>query len=251
MIVYMHGGGGPKMETLRERRGIEEANVDLKQGFVREERQAQRAFKVQHWLNFAEPKGAAAIRVFGGGVIDWAVSAGPMVLRPIELDAAGQPRSRQTDQGRLDDVVMVDERVTVGLVVRVLNPAAKAGHDHQLEIPILQKHHPMLFLGLLVTDFVYDGVRIDACRATMIDSSRAPLIDAPFQEHRVAARLADELRGDDCILSPNPNGRLLAHTICAEAYQEAGNQGYGSTWTWMRQVFWLLGGMMPHCFPSL
>ena len=62
MIVYVNGGIGPKMEALRERRGIEEADVDFEQGLVREERQAEGAFEVPHRLDFAEPKGAAAVR---------------------------------------------------------------------------------------------------------------------------------------------------------------------------------------------
>src|ERR1035437_4026840 len=235
MIVYVNGGIGPEMEALRERRGIEEADIDFEQSLVREERQAERAFEVPHRFDFAEPKGAAAVRIFGDRVIGRAVGAGPMVLRPIELDAAGQPRSRQTDQGRFDDVVVVDERVTVGLVVCVLNPPAKTGHAHQLEILILQEPNPMLFLDFLVTDSVDDGVRIDASRAT--------LIDALFQKHRVAIRLADEISGDDCIPSPNPNSRLLAH-----GYREAGRSVQGPTWTWMRQTFWLCGGTKPQRF---
>ena len=78
MIVYVNGGIGPKMEALRERRGIEEADVDFEQGLVREERQAEGAFEVPHRLDFAEPKGAAAVRVYGDGVIDRAIGAGPV-----------------------------------------------------------------------------------------------------------------------------------------------------------------------------
>ena len=65
--------------------------------------------------------------------------AGTVVLRPVELNPARDPRPGQPDQGRLDHLVVVDEMVAVGFIQRHLHPPADFGQDHDLEIAILQK----------------------------------------------------------------------------------------------------------------
>ena len=49
------------------------------------------------------------------------------MLRPVELDAAGDPRPIQPDQRRFDDAVVVDEMVAVGLVQCHLDTTAQFG----------------------------------------------------------------------------------------------------------------------------
>jgi hypothetical protein len=64
-----------------------------------------------------------------------------MMLRPVELDAAADPRPGQADQRRLDDRLVVDEVVAVGLVEDPRGcarrfPAGSAPEEYSFSIQI-------------------------------------------------------------------------------------------------------------------
>jgi hypothetical protein len=53
------------------------------------------------------------------------------MLRPVELDAAGNPRPGQADERGLDDVLVVNQIVAVGLVLNGVDaPADFRQHQH-------------------------------------------------------------------------------------------------------------------------
>ena len=84
-----------------------------------------------------------------------------MVLRPVELDAATNPWTKQTYEGRLDDVVVVDEVALGNLVVRHLHATAQLGQYHHLDIFVLQPYRLILLVHLLVGYRLDDRVGID------------------------------------------------------------------------------------------
>ena len=47
-----------------------------------------------------------------------------MVLRPVELDTATNPRSCQSHESRFDDVVVIHEVALLDLVIRHLDASA-------------------------------------------------------------------------------------------------------------------------------
>ena len=65
--------------------------------------------------------------------------AGPVVLRPVELDAAADPRPGQADQRGLDHRLVVDEIVAVGLVLQPVDAAAELREDHHAEEFVLDE----------------------------------------------------------------------------------------------------------------
>ena len=48
----------------------------------------------------------------------------PVMLRPVEFDAAGDPWARQTHKSRLDHILPIEEIVSVGFVETDVNAAA-------------------------------------------------------------------------------------------------------------------------------
>ncbi len=66
--------------------------------------------------------------------------AGPMMLRPVEFDAAGDPRAGQPDERRLDHILPIEEVIAVGLVEPNVNAPADLRQNHQAQIRVLNVH---------------------------------------------------------------------------------------------------------------
>ena len=86
------------------------------------------------------------------------------MLRPVELDPAGQPRSGQPDQRGLDHRVGVEQRVAGALVHRELDPAAQFGQDQQPQVRVLQVQPGPALVGAGLADPVVERQREDPAR---------------------------------------------------------------------------------------
>ena len=75
-----------------------------------------------------------------------------MVLGPVELDAARNPRPCKADQRWLDDVVVIHEVTLLDFVIRHLDASAQLWQYHHLDILILEIDGFPLLLGLLIAD---------------------------------------------------------------------------------------------------
>jgi hypothetical protein len=62
---------------------------------------------MKHALNFVHPHRLAAVGVLFEPVVDGRKRAGPVVLGPVELDAARNPRPREAYQRGLNHLVVV------------------------------------------------------------------------------------------------------------------------------------------------
>ena len=119
-------------------------------------------------------------------VIDWQKRRGAMMLRPVEFDAAGNPRPGQADKRRFDDVLVVDEVVAVGLVLdRVDATADFRQHEHAEKIILNPDGLPFA-----IHRFLRDAVR----ERQRIDLAAAALIDALFEKHRILVRRGGQIR---------------------------------------------------------
>jgi hypothetical protein len=112
----------------------------------------------------------------------------PMMLRPVEFDAARAPRSCEPDERRLDHVLAIEKIVVVCFV----EPDVDAAAD-------FRKHHH-------ADEFIFDvqslpGVRDRLGRDSIvkrqrIDGAAAALIDALFEEHRIFVGRHRQIRGN-------------------------------------------------------
>ena len=114
------------------------------------------------------------------------------MLRPVELGSAGNPRTAQADQRRLDDMLAVEEVVAVGFVEPDLDTPAEFRQDHELDVLVLQ-HDRLIgpvefFLGNAVSQRVG------------IDPSTAALVVALIQEHRIEVRRRRRIGGEHDLL---------------------------------------------------
>ena len=144
----------------------------------------------------APPSGSALDGPVGGHE-----GAGPMVLRPVELDAAGDPGARQADERGLDDVLAVDEVVAVGLSWTTWMRPPISGRIITRRYSFSRCSACQARGSAVSDDAVGEGQRIDPARRA--------LVDALLQEHRVAVRRGEAVGLDDDRLGPGRH-RLLA-----------------------------------------
>ena len=111
------------------------------------------------------------------------------MLRPVELDAAGNPGSCQANQRWLDDTIVIDEVIAVGLVARHLHTAAQLRQQHDFEVFVFQKNRCIGLVGLLVGDTFNNWMGID--------DATAALINPIFQKHRILVWRSDGVCGND------------------------------------------------------
>src|SRR6201995_6072744 len=93
-----------------------------------------------------------------------------MVLRPVELDATGDPRAGEPHEGGLNDVLAIEEVVAGALVQPDVNAATELWQHHEPQELIFDVHClplPRLRFGRHGVD---NGQRIDAAIATLVDA---------------------------------------------------------------------------------
>ena len=122
------------------------------------------------------------------------------MLGPVELDAPGDPGAQQADQGRLDDVLAVDDVVAGVAVLHDVDAAADLRQQHDAQVLVLEMDGLPGARLRGVGDPVGDGVGVDAARRA--------LVDAPLQEERVAVGLGEGVGVDDDGLGPGCHGQV-------------------------------------------
>ena len=195
IVVDGHSGVGPPQERLRQARAVVELSLDFDVGAVGIDGEGHLALGAVHLIDLGELDRAAAVLILRDAPVGRRVGRRAVMLRPVELDAAGDPRADQAHQRRLDDLVVVDEVIAVGLVVGALDAAAQLGQHHHADVVVLQPHRGIGLIDLLVEDLVDDRQRIHLAAGA--------LIDALFQEHGVFVRLADAVGGQRDPLHPD------------------------------------------------
>ena len=91
---------------------------------------AMHAFHAQHRIVIAAPDGDGAVGISLNFRFDGHESSGPVMLRPIELDASGDPWPGKTNERRLDHVLPVEEVISVRLIESNMDAAADLGQHH-------------------------------------------------------------------------------------------------------------------------
>ena len=160
-IVDRHSRVGPPQEGLGQLRAIEQPHIDFQIGAARTQPETHVALLVKHPLHFITPHRDRPVRVLLDVAIHRQISARTVVLRPVELYAAADPRPCQSHQRGLDHVVVIDEMALFQLIVGHLNTSAQFRHHHHLQVLVFQEHHVPLLRCRFVGYRLNDGVRID------------------------------------------------------------------------------------------
>src|ERR1039458_9038722 len=145
-------------------------------------------------FQLTHPDGLTAIGIFLHFVLHGDESAGAMVMRDIPLHAAGHPGADEADEGRLDDVLAIDEVIVVGLIDAFENAAADLRQDADLEVLVFQIDD-----GVSLVDF---SARQRVVHGVGVDRSLRALRLAAEEERGVRFRVTCQISGDDNVGFP-------------------------------------------------
>src|SRR5882762_2204191 len=136
-LMHLDGDISPPQKCLDEWSAVIELSFGFYDAFPRTHGNPDHTFHPVHWFVFAEPHRAAPVFVLFNLVINGHKCGRSVVLRPVELHTAGNPRPQQADERWLDNVLPVKEIVVIGLVQPDVNPSADLRQDHDADEFIL------------------------------------------------------------------------------------------------------------------
>src|SRR5437588_8164584 len=99
------------------------------------------------------------------------------MLRPVKLDAAGNPRSKQSNKRRLDDPLPIEEVISVGFVLTNMDPPPDLRQDHKVDVFVLKTHCVVGLVGIFIGNAIGEWI--------WIYLAAAALIYAFFEEYRI------------------------------------------------------------------
>ena len=111
-----------------------------------------------------------------------------MMLRPVELNTARDPRTEQSHERWLDHVLAIEEVVLVCLVEPSVNAAADLWKNHQMNEFVFEKNSLVGFVHFLERNAIDKWIRINF--------SAAPLINPLLKKHGVRVRILHWVGGD-------------------------------------------------------
>ncbi|MNJ36733.1 hypothetical protein D3C77_315330 [compost metagenome] len=153
-------------------------------------------FRAVHPVDFADPYRGTAILVLGERILHRVERCRPVMLRPVELNPSGYPRSSQTDERRLNYPVVIDEIIVVRFVDGAIYAPANLRHNFNAHVFVFQNRHPIGNRRFIVFDFINDRMRVySPCTA---------LIHSFLQKHRILIRLSDPIGWNRDVLFPYP-----------------------------------------------
>ena len=170
LIIHFYGRVCPPKEGLGQVRTVKHPSLNLQIGTARTQCKACHALLMEHTLHLVNPHRHRTILILHDSGVDRQIGRWTVVLRPVKLDATRDPRTRQTHQGGLDDVVIVHKVTLFDLIVSHLDTSAQLWQDHHLDIFVLNVDGLPLLIHLLVGDRLNDRIGIDHTTRTLIDS---------------------------------------------------------------------------------
>ncbi len=217
MLVDARGDIGPPEKSLHVGRAVTEAGNDLESRATRAQAHAVHAFQARHRVVFTKPDGYGAVGVIFNRHVGRHERRRAVMLRPVELDATARPRTSEGHECGLDDRLVIDDVVAVGLVDETVDASAERGqYHHQQEFVFQINGLPRVWHGFF-RNAIGERERIDA--------PAGALVNAFFQKHRIAIRRGGKpgRQGDGC--AANADGAWAGHG----GTQSAGTTGRGKS----------------------
>ena len=119
-------------------------------------------------FGLAYPDCLAAVRVFHDFVVAWGMGSRTMMMEHVPFHASGHPGAQHSHIGRLDDMVVVEYIITIGLVDGINQTSADFRKHAKFHIFVL---HVESLVGdgiLLSGHVVVQKIRINASARSLI-----------------------------------------------------------------------------------
>ena len=162
VLIDVHGDVGEAEHGVDHRRAVGDAQGRFQVCLAGAQRVTHGPAHARAQFQFADPDGFAAVGILFHFVLHGKGGGGAMMMRDVPFDAAGDPRADQTDQGRLDDVLAVDEVVAVGFVDALEEAAAYFRQDTDADELVLEIDDFVLLVLFFGGEVVVERIGVDA-----------------------------------------------------------------------------------------
>ena len=176
----------PPEKRLRKGSAVVETGFQFHDGGIGSEANAVRALKPVQRIVIGHPHRHAAVVAALDGDLNGHECRRAVVLRPVELHATREPRSRKPYKRGLDDGVTVEEVVVVvRLVLPDVNAPADFGEKDDARVVVFERDSIVLAHFRLVHHLIDERYGIDLPATS--------LIDALLEKHRVLLGRTDRI----------------------------------------------------------
>ena len=159
----------PPQEGLRERRAVVDSHFYFDVGLIGMQRKALHTLGTEHTLYLAAPHRNTAIGIVLDRIVGRQIGRRAVVLRPVKLNSARNPRSGKPHQCRFYDLIVVNEMAFFHLVVCHVDATAQLGQNHHLDIFVFEEKGVVGFLLLLIINFLYNRIGINRATTALIN----------------------------------------------------------------------------------
>ena len=161
---------------------VEEPACHLDIGAVGIERHADSPRHAVALLDLADPDRLRTVAVVHQFVVDRILAGCAVVVEDVPFDTARDPCTEHADVGGFDDVLTVENLVSVGFVRGVEEPTADVREYAHLQIVVLEEQRPIGGVGLFVGRIIVHGVGIDAAPGPLVG-------EVAFEKRRLFRRI--------------------------------------------------------------
>ena len=144
-------------------------------------RNTRHTFHSAERLYLPRPYGFSAVRVILFNGLKRHKCGRSVVLRPVKLNSARNPRTRKTDKRRLYNLVIINKVIIANLIKASENFTTQSRNNLSFNILVFKRIGLILHIGFLVRNTVAVRYRVYPARRT--------LIRLIFKEHRQLMRL--------------------------------------------------------------
>ena len=194
-IIYGHSRIRPPKESLRYRCRVIQFSLNLQDSPSRTEGKTGHPFLMEHTFTLAHPNDGTAIGTTFDRIIDRQECARTMMLRPVELDSTGNPRTGQTDQSRFNHMVIIDEMAVFDFIVCHLYTSAQLREDHNFDIFVFKINSMITLFFAGIFNLFHYRIRIH--------HSTTSLVNTLLQEHRILFGFANTVSRKKDIFFPH------------------------------------------------
>ena len=160
----------PPEECLWRIGTVVKLSFDLDVRFIRIECEGRHSLCSVHFVDFTYIYGRRSIFVFFKIEVNRSVSGWTVVLRPVEFDTAGDPRTGKSYECRFDHMVVIDKIIVIRFVKGSLDTSTQFREDHHKKIVIFHVDCMILYILFLIRYFFSYRHRINLSCAALISA---------------------------------------------------------------------------------
>ena len=133
-------------------------------------------------FNLPDPDRFGTVTVIDQLVINRILTGCPMMMEDVPLDTARNPGPEHSDIRRFDNVLTIEDFVSVRLVRGVKQPSADVGEHANLQVVVFKIQGPIYGIGLDIGRIVIHRIGINPTFGTLIGK-------IPFKKRRFLGRI--------------------------------------------------------------